>query len=68
MTNCRDLGGVIDEGLLERRQEVFRRNPYRAGNRILYYASAIGTEPAFADIILDTVARFDAAHCPKAAV
>ncbi|MBV9492038.1 MAG: cobalamin biosynthesis protein CbiX [Verrucomicrobia bacterium] len=42
-------------------QEVFRRNPYRLGDRTLYYASAIGTEPAFADIILDTVARFDAA-------
>jgi sirohydrochlorin cobaltochelatase len=44
-------------------QEVFRRNPYRVGNRTLYYASAIGTEPMFADIILDTIARFDAAHC-----
>ena len=43
-------------------QEVFRRNPYRISDRVLYYASAIGTEPAFADIILDTVARFDATH------
>lgn len=50
------------------RQDVFRRNPYRVRGRILYYASAIGTEPAFADIILDTVARFDAAHCVSAGV
>jgi sirohydrochlorin cobaltochelatase len=49
-------------------QEVFRRNPYHIGSRVLCYASAIGTEPAFADIILDTVARFDAAHCVKAGV
>ncbi|HEY0790011.1 MAG TPA: CbiX/SirB N-terminal domain-containing protein [Chthoniobacterales bacterium] len=40
--------------------EVFRRNPYTCGDRLLYYASAIGTEPAFADIILDTAARFEA--------
>ena len=32
-----------------------------AGAR-LYYASAIGTEPLFADVILDQVAAFDAAH------
>jgi sirohydrochlorin cobaltochelatase len=49
-------------------QEVFRRNPYRVGDRVLHYASAIGTEPAFADIILDTVARFDAAHGVPAGV
>jgi sirohydrochlorin cobaltochelatase len=47
-------------------QEVFRRNPYHVGDRILYYASAIGTEPMFADVILDTVARFDAAHLADA--
>ena len=43
-------------------KEVFARNPYRLRGRTLYYASAIGTEPLFADVILDQVAAFDAAH------
>ncbi len=42
--------------------EVFRRNPYRIEGRDLYYASAIGTEPMFAEIILDQVAAFDERH------
>jgi len=41
------------------RGEVFRQNPYKIGNRSLYYASAIGTEPQLADIIIKQVARFD---------
>ena len=43
-------------------RDVFRRNPYRLRGRTLFYASAIGTEPLFADIILDQVAAFDAQH------
>jgi sirohydrochlorin cobaltochelatase len=39
--------------------EVFRRNPYRISGRSLYYASSIGTDGAFADLILEQVARFD---------
>ncbi len=39
---------------------VFQRNPYRLRGRTLYYASAIGTETLFAEIILDQVAAFDA--------
>ena len=42
------------------RAAVFRGNPYSLRGRTLYYASAIGTEPLFADIILDQVAAFDA--------
>ena len=38
---------------------VFRRNPHRLHGRELYYASAIGTEPKFAGIILEQVAAFD---------
>jgi sirohydrochlorin cobaltochelatase len=38
---------------------VFARNPYRLRGRTLYYASSIGTEPGFADVILDQVAAFD---------
>jgi sirohydrochlorin cobaltochelatase len=40
--------------------EVFRRNPYARRGRTLFYASAIGTEPLFADLILEQVAEFDA--------
>lgn len=42
--------------------EVFRANPYHLQGRALYYTSAIGTEPLFADLILDQVAAFDASH------
>lgn len=38
--------------------EVFRRNPYMLHGRSLYYASAIGTEPAFADIIIEQADSF----------
>jgi sirohydrochlorin cobaltochelatase len=46
----------------ERGGEMFRANPYRLRGRTLYYASAIGTEPLIADLILDQVAAFDALH------
>ncbi len=41
---------------------VFSRNPYHLRGRTLYYANSIGTEPGFAEVILDQVAAFDAAH------
>jgi len=44
------------------RREIFRHNPYHIGGRRLYYASAIGTEPFFADIILEQVLAFDEKH------
>jgi sirohydrochlorin cobaltochelatase len=43
-------------------KEIFRHNPYHLRGRSLCYASAIGTEPLFADVILEQVAAFDAAH------
>jgi sirohydrochlorin cobaltochelatase len=43
-------------------QEVFRRNPYHFDGCDLYYASAIGTEPLMAEVILDTIDRFDQRH------
>src|SRR6202021_2837039 len=43
-------------------QQVFRRNPYQLNGRALYYANAIGTEPLMADVILDTISRFDRKH------
>jgi sirohydrochlorin cobaltochelatase len=33
--------------------EVFRRNPHKIGNRSLFYAPSIGTDPGFADIIVE---------------
>ena len=64
------LLGIEEEGQPAASQrEVFRRNPYHARGRRLYYASAIGTEPMLADVILDQVAAFDdregyASVCP----
>ena len=43
------------------RNAVFAQNPYRLHGRNLYYANSIGTEPGFADVILDQVSAFDAA-------
>ncbi len=42
-------------------REVFRHNPHRVQERALYYASALGTEPQFAEIILAQAAAFDGA-------
>jgi sirohydrochlorin cobaltochelatase len=44
------------------RAAVFANNPYCLRGRTLYYASSIGTEHGFADVILDQVADFDARH------
>jgi sirohydrochlorin cobaltochelatase len=38
---------------------IFRRNPHRLQGRDLYYASAIGTAPEFARIILEQAAAFN---------
>ncbi len=38
---------------------VFAGNPYRLREKTLFYASSIGTEHGFADVILDQVAAFD---------
>jgi sirohydrochlorin cobaltochelatase len=35
------------------RGAVFRTNPYKIDSRSLFYAPSIGTDPGFADIILD---------------
>lgn len=47
-------------------QEVFRRNPYIRSGRALYYASAIGTDPMMAEIVLDMVHQFDRKHFASA--
>ncbi|MEI6872920.1 MAG: CbiX/SirB N-terminal domain-containing protein [Verrucomicrobiota bacterium] len=56
------LGIEQDTGLAASQRDVFRQNPYRLRDKTLYYASAIGTEPLFAEMILDQVALFDAQH------
>ena len=35
------------------RGEIFRRNPYGINGRFLFYAPSIGTDPGFADIIIE---------------
>jgi sirohydrochlorin cobaltochelatase len=42
------------DGRLESRpSEIFRHNPYKIGNRSLFYAPSIGTDPGFTDIIIE---------------
>ena len=36
--------------------EIFRRNPYTIDGRSLFYAPSIGTDPGFADIIIEQAA------------
>ncbi len=42
-----------------RQGEVFMQNPRHLRGRALYYASAIGTEPQFAEILVEQAAAFD---------
>lgn len=56
------LLGIAEQSLgaaSANRNAVFARNPYELRGRKLYYASSIGTEPGFADLILDQVETFD---------
>jgi len=57
------LLGIESEPTIEAsRREVFRHNPHHLRGKTLYYASSIGTEPGFAEVILDQVKAFDSAH------
>lgn len=55
---------------LARQGALFRRNPHQIGGRALYYASAIGTAPQFADLLVEQARAFDeresAAPAPQA--
>jgi sirohydrochlorin cobaltochelatase len=55
------LGIEKDTGLAASQRDVFRNNPYHLKDRTLFYASAIGTEPSFVDVIVDQVLAFDCA-------
>jgi sirohydrochlorin cobaltochelatase len=52
------LGIAEDIGPAASQCEVFRRNPYHLRGRQLFYSGAIGTDPGFADVILDQVRTF----------
>jgi len=51
------LIGIADEGSpicsQAARGEIFRNNPYRIDSRFLFYAPSLGTDPGFADIIIE---------------
>ncbi len=53
------LGIEKEPGKAASQTDVFRHNPHHLRGRKLYYGSAIGTDPGFADIILDQAAAFD---------
>jgi sirohydrochlorin cobaltochelatase len=61
------LGIESEQTAAASQQEVFRRNPYHLDGRTLYYASAVGTESLMADVILDTIDRFDRKHLSDSA-
>jgi sirohydrochlorin cobaltochelatase len=50
------IGIQTEPGPAASRAEIFRRNPYELRGRKVFYASAIGTEPMIAEVILDQVA------------
>jgi sirohydrochlorin cobaltochelatase len=54
------LLGIAEErstsGSGAKRDDVFRRGPYRVDDRSLFYASSIGTDPRVADIIVEQAA------------
>lgn len=53
------LGIESETGSAASQRDVFRNNPYHLRKKNLAYASAIGTEPDFAQVILDQVALFN---------
>lgn len=53
------LGIEEETGLAASQRDIFRNNPYHLRDRTLFYASAIGTEPSFVDVIIDQVTAFD---------
>jgi sirohydrochlorin cobaltochelatase len=55
------LLGITRDGEAKK-GEVFRGNPYLFGARSLYYAPSVGSEPGFAELILQQVDAFDAAQ------
>ena len=48
-----DRGGQGSAPPATARGEIFRHNPYKIDNRLVFYAPSIGTDPGFADIIIE---------------
>lgn len=61
------LGIEADVGPAASQRAIFRENPHRLRGKTLYYASAIGTEPLFAEVILDQVEAWDREHAASLA-
>ena len=61
---CQDipvlLGIAQGPGQAASQSEAFKNNPHHLRGRRLYYGAAIGTDPGFADIILDQAEAFGA--------
>ena len=55
------IGIATEPGPAASQAAVFRRNPYLMHGKKLFYASAIGTEPMIAEVILDQVSASAAA-------
>jgi sirohydrochlorin cobaltochelatase len=57
------LLGIASERSVSNRRaergEIFRHNPHRINDRSLFYAPSIGTDPGFADIIIEQAAKFE---------
>ena len=53
------LGIESDVGEAASRRDVFRHNPHDMDGRKLYYTSAIGSDPAISQVILDQIDSFD---------
>ena len=49
--------GSARDGVELSGREVFRRNPYNIDGRSVFYAPSIGTDPGFADIIIEQAAK-----------
>jgi len=56
------LGVDSERSAAASRMDLFRQNPHQLRGRNLYYANSIGTEPQFAQLLLDQVRRFDQQH------
>ena len=56
------LGMEAEPTAAASQMDVFRQNPRQLQGRSLYYASAIGTEPLLAEVMLDQVEAFDLAY------
>ena len=48
-----DRGGQGSAPPATARGEIFRHNPYKIDSRLVFYAPSIGTDPRFADIIIE---------------